>query len=125
MNIPGINFGAVVFPGRAGELQNQGASASLYRELGSNYATYHAYLAQQVTARVANGRPKRDQFATLEQYLSAWGYLIDLVRSEQSLRLCKAMVLGTPAPAVLAAAGAPSMEDYPLVTRNDELGAWD
>ena len=38
----------VDFPGAAGEHQRNGATAALIRELGDNYADYHAFLARRI-----------------------------------------------------------------------------
>lgn len=43
-----VTANCVEFPGRAGELQRQGAGAALLRELGDNYSDYHAFLASKM-----------------------------------------------------------------------------
>jgi hypothetical protein len=87
MEIGGLRIDRVNFPGRAGELQRQEATASLVRELGDNYGTYHAYLAGEL-GKV--GRPQRDDFDSMDAYLEAWAVAQDLVRAEVVLRNCRA-----------------------------------
>jgi hypothetical protein len=48
MELDHLISNAVEFPGRAGDLQRSGATASLIRELGDNYARYHEFLEQRL-----------------------------------------------------------------------------
>jgi hypothetical protein len=57
------------------------------RELGDSYATYHAYLA---SALEKVGRPKPEQYSSMDAYLEAWDWVQQLVRAEVILRNCRA-----------------------------------
>ena len=85
-----LPLGSVVFPDRAGELQAIGATAGLINELGTNYAHYHPFLAAEL--RAMEKRPDPDDFDSLEDYLSAWARIHDIVRAEAVLRNCRLFI---------------------------------
>jgi hypothetical protein len=88
--IGNLPLGTVVFPDRAGELQTIGATAGLINELGTNYARYHDFLAAEL--RAMEKRPDPDDFDSLEDYLSAWSRIHDIVRAEAILRNCRLFI---------------------------------
>jgi hypothetical protein len=83
-----------VFPGRAGELQRQGAIPALVRELGDNYALYHDALVEAFDAN--GGRPDPSDFDDRSQrggstaYLEAYERARDIVLAEALIRNCRA-----------------------------------
>jgi hypothetical protein len=112
---PFLNTRKLRLPGRAGELQDVGATASLVRELGDNYSTYHQHLATEL-ARLG-GRPDpadyRDDF---EGYCEAYSAARDVVLAEVALRSARAFrKLGG------HLADPPPLDEPPLVDRNDRL----
>lgn len=76
------------FPGRAGELQRQGASASLARELGDGYASYHRHLRDEL-ARYG-GRPKPEDYSDQQTYFDVCAHAQEIVIAEALLRACAA-----------------------------------
>ena len=85
LHIGGIRLSEVELPGRAGELQRGRATASLIRELGDNYGTYHAFLAARL--RAIGGRPRPDDFPSFAEYTQAWAEVQAIVRAEAILRI--------------------------------------
>jgi hypothetical protein len=84
--IPSLPIGDLTFPGKAGDLQRQGMTASLIRELGDNYDAYHDFLeAQFSTLR----RPQPKNFDRVEDYAAAWTRIENIVRAEITLRACR------------------------------------
>lgn len=88
MEISIFTFKSLRFPARAGDLQDQGASASLIRELGDNYDTYHEFLANELQR--FGGRPVPDDFTTAQAYLAAEAHLQEVVMAELLLRNARA-----------------------------------
>jgi hypothetical protein len=76
------------FPGRAGDLQAQGSTASVIRELGDNYETYHEYLRAEL-AKFPR-RPVPEDFVTRQAYYDAWTRVQEIVAAEALLRNCRA-----------------------------------
>lgn len=74
----------IEFPGRAGELQRQGASASLVKELGDNYGRYHGYVTSEL-AKLA-GPPNPKDYKDYEVYSADWARVQNLVLAEVLLR---------------------------------------
>ena len=72
-------------PGRAGELQDAGATPALAKELGDNYRRYHEYLAKEL-AEV--GRPEPRDFDDIDSYLKECARAQEIVRAEALLRNC-------------------------------------
>lgn len=112
---PFLNTRTLWLPGRAGELQAAGATPSLVRELGDNYATYHRHLAAEL-ARLG-GRPDpadyRDDF---EGYCDAYSAARDVVLAEFALRRARAFrKLGR------HLTDPPPPDEPPLVDRNNRL----
>lgn len=60
MELDHLISNAVEFPGRAGELQRSGATASLVRELGDNYERYHEFLQHRLDE--LGGDPNPDEY---------------------------------------------------------------
>jgi hypothetical protein len=82
------------FPGRAGELQRAGATASLIKELGANYESYHTFLAEEFK-RIGRPTPTPDGGEkALTAYLDQWARLQDLARAEVVLRSSQRFVAG-------------------------------
>jgi hypothetical protein len=75
------------FPGEAGELQRVGATASLVRELGDNYAQYHDFLAAELEK--LGGRPKASGEGPSPEFLAHWQRADDIIASEVVLRVCR------------------------------------
>jgi hypothetical protein len=100
-------------PGRAGELQRQGAGVALIRELGDNYDTYHDHIVEAL--RALGGRPQRERFDSDHAYLSAFASAQRLVRFEALLRSCR-RVSRDRLPMSLTDAGG-----VPLLDEHDEL----
>jgi hypothetical protein len=86
----------VRFPGRAGDLQGQGAVAALIRELGDNYPQYHDFLASELTK--VGGRPKpADYRGDLDGYATTSSRVQQIMIAEAVLRRCRgARQLGRP-----------------------------
>jgi hypothetical protein len=82
-----VKFERVRLPGRAGKLQEQGAEASLVRELGDNYGIYHEFLHDELAK---TGRPKREDFDDVESFLAAWDRAHEIVLVEALLRTARA-----------------------------------
>lgn len=78
----------VRFPAPAGDYQENGAMASLVRELGDNYGRYHGFLADEV--RKVGKAPQPDDYPTTRAYFNAWGWVQELVLAEALLRNCRA-----------------------------------
>jgi hypothetical protein len=87
MKIANLNIHRLQLPERAGELQRQGATAALVKELGDNYERYHAFLAE--IAQRFDGPPDPARYATREEYLDACVLAQDVVRGEAILRVCR------------------------------------
>ena len=107
------------FPGRAGALQREGAIPALVRELGDNYAKYHAALAAALIQR--GGRPNpaayddRNYKGGSQNYLMAFERAREIVLAEALLRNCRAYrVNGRPL-------SAPVETDVPLLDSADRL----
>jgi hypothetical protein len=77
----------VDLPGRAGRLQTQGSTAALVRELGDNYATYHAFLANRLVQ--LGGRPAPEEFRDGDDFYAAVAAVQDVVKAEAILRICR------------------------------------
>ncbi len=88
MQLAGLKLKHVEFPGRAGELQRQGRTTALIRELGENYDRYHDYLANEVARRMPP--PTADRFPEADDYFMAWAYLQELVMAEIIVRNARA-----------------------------------
>lgn len=78
-------FGGLILPGAAGDAQARGAVATLVREFGDNYVTYHRFLATELDRSVL---PDPARFPTIEGYLAAWARIHGIVRAEAFLRNC-------------------------------------
>jgi hypothetical protein len=89
MDLPTLNLRGVSFPGRAGELQRAGSTASLVRELGDNYDRYHDFLAAELES--IGSRPKPSDYASFDEYAAAWGHVEAIVHAEATLRRCQGM----------------------------------
>ena len=87
MKIANLNIHKLRLPDRAGELQDQRATAALVKELGDNYGKYHAYLAQ--VAEEIGGPPDPAAYPNHEAYLDACVIAQDVVRGEAILRVCR------------------------------------
>lgn len=87
MKIANLNIHRLELPDRAGDLQRQGATAALVRELGDNYERYHGFLAEM--AERIGGPPDPARFASREEYLAACVIAQDVVRGEAILRVCR------------------------------------
>jgi hypothetical protein len=74
------------FPGRAGELQDAGATPALAKELGDNYGRYHGFLSDEL-AKV--GRPEPRDFDDIEAYMKECAKAQEIVRAEALLRNCR------------------------------------
>lgn len=85
MQLDGWPTGRLRFQGRAAELLRQGAVASATRELGENYAAYHAYLAEEFAkwGGPPDPGPYGDDFT---RYMEDCTLVADLIRSEALLR---------------------------------------
>lgn len=93
MDLDEVMLNRVRFPGLAGRLQAEKSSASLIRELGDNYRSYHEFLAQKLADeldRLGGGPPEAAAFETVEEYTAAWGRLEAVVYAEVGLRRCHA-----------------------------------
>lgn len=103
--IAGTEFKYLRFRGRAGELQRQGAGAALIRELGDNYAAYHADLADEL-ARRGWAEPAPDDFRRDPAgYARAFQELQEILFAEALLRRARAYRhFGTPLDAAAPAA---------------------
>ncbi len=101
------------FSGAARAAQRSGSTASLVRELGDNYRTYHDRLVADLEA--AGGRPVPSAFATPDAYFEAYARVQAIVTAEALLRICRGYRLeGRSLNSELDAA-------IPLVDRNDRL----
>jgi hypothetical protein len=87
MELGKLRLGTVPLPGNAGDLQRQGATASLVRELGDNYDHYHAFLADRLAK--LGGRPDPANYKTYAEYAKAVTAAEDVVRAEIALRACR------------------------------------
>jgi hypothetical protein len=87
MDIAGIQLGDFRFNGIAGDLQARGSTASLIRELGDNYAQYHAPLAREFA--VTGGRPDPADFDDVGAYMAACASVDRLLAAEALLRRCR------------------------------------
>jgi hypothetical protein len=88
VDIAGIHIRQLAFPGRAGEFQSAGETASLVRELGDNYGIYHNFLAQQMVE--LGGRPDPEGFESFVAYVAACTKLDEILSAEALLRRCRA-----------------------------------
>jgi len=77
--------------GRAEELRKQKAGVALVSELGRNYDTYHEELSRRL---VALGRPRPEDYKTIQPYLEAWAKVQAVVRAEDLLRLARDVAAG-------------------------------
>jgi hypothetical protein len=91
MQIANVYLSKFVFPGTGGELQQNGGTAELVRELGGNYARYHEFLRQEID--LADRFPERNNYDSMDSYLEAWAHLQDLVKAEALLRNCRAHLM--------------------------------
>jgi hypothetical protein len=91
MNLNGINIRDLTFPGRAGELQAEAATAAFIREVGDNYASYNRFLAEE--ARRLGGSPHPDDYRPdrYEEYLRDATRARDIVAAEMVLRRARAL----------------------------------
>jgi hypothetical protein len=78
----------LVWPGKAGQHQRDGASASLGRELGDNYETYHAFLKQRLETYGGRAPDPAEFDGRPGEYFAACEVLADLLRGEAHLRWC-------------------------------------
>ena len=83
MNLP---LRELELPGNAGRLHRARDTRALVRELGGNYAGYHAFLAEELAK--APQRPNPDHFANIEGYLIACQRVHEIVLTEAFLRTC-------------------------------------
>ena len=89
MKISSIDLGGLRFPGRAGRLQEVGATAALVRELGDNYETYNAFLAEEM--RKLGGDPDpADYVDDYDGFIQAAARIRDVTAAEIALRRCDA-----------------------------------
>jgi hypothetical protein len=77
----------VVFPGKAGELQDGRLTSELVAELGDNYDRYHAFLESELGKL---GRPRRSEYPDYDTYITAYAKAQTLVWAEVLLRNCVA-----------------------------------
>jgi hypothetical protein len=113
MDVPQLRLGTVQLPGVAGELQKQGATASLVRELGDNYETYHTFLAERLVK--LGGRPDPSKYKSYDPYAASWTQVEDVVHAEVTLRACRGFRrFGT---------ALDSLPETPLVDESDRLVA--
>ena len=85
------NINEIPFPGRAGELQQQGEVLSLVAELGDNYETYHRALADAVADAP---EPDPEQIDDPAEFAAAVGRRYQLIQAEALLRACRAVRRG-------------------------------
>lgn len=76
------------FSGVAGEAQRAGATATLVRELGDSYGSYHQELVDAL-ARLG-GRPDPQRVPDPGRYFRAWSRVEAIVGAEAVLRICRA-----------------------------------
>jgi len=77
------------FPDPAGSYQREKATASLVREVGDNYARYHAFLSAKLSDH--GGRPDPNSYAeNIAGYLDACEEVRDVLVAEMLLRRCRA-----------------------------------
>jgi hypothetical protein len=86
VNVTHFESKGLVFPGRAGQLQRDGAFPSLLAELGANYPTYHAFLKEEAAKL---GRPRPADYENLQSYLDAYAKAQAIVLAEVLLRNCR------------------------------------
>jgi hypothetical protein len=89
MRIGQVQIAELEFPGRAGELQRGKATAALVRELGRNYARYHAFLARELD-RIDRRPGRKEMDQGFDVFLAAWDRLNDVLHGEALLRVCRA-----------------------------------
>lgn len=106
-------FSRLRFPGRAGEHQRAGASASLVRETGDNYETYHSFLAARLEG--AGARPRPGDYGSIDEYLAAWALVEEIVEAEAFIRRARAFREGR------GRLDAPQDTSVPLVDASDRL----
>jgi len=116
MDIAALRLERVDFPGRAGELQRDGATASLVRELGDNYAEYHRFLSDEV--RKVGGQPSPKVYRDDPGgYAAHWAQLEAIATAELVLRRALAhRKLGRP-----LGQAADSRKEPPLFDESDRL----
>jgi hypothetical protein len=85
MTTPFLGTRTLRLPGRAGQLQAAGATASLVRELGDNYGRYHEHLVAEL-ARLGGRPDPADYPGDFEGYCEAYSAVRDLVLAEIALR---------------------------------------
>lgn len=88
MDLTQLNLESVEFPGRAGQYQREGRVTALIRELGDNYALYHAFLAAELER--FGRRPRPRDYPNAERYLAAWTRIQRIVLAEAMLRNVRA-----------------------------------
>ena len=76
-------------PGRAGDLQDAGASAALVAELGDNYAKYHEFLVAEFDKLGGFPDPPTDPWK-MPRYLATSAKIDALASSEVALRQFRA-----------------------------------
>lgn len=79
----------VVFPGRAGSLQQHEDKVGLLAELGDNYATYHSFLSDQFD-QIGGRLPQRWDYVEPNRFLDVMALAQDIVRAEALLRIAHA-----------------------------------
>lgn len=88
MEIGPLDLRDVRLPGAAGDLQAAGAKASLIKELGDNYARYHAFLSEEW--RKLGSLPDPTKFEDFSSYATALARFESVVHAEATLRRCEA-----------------------------------
>jgi len=81
----------VEFPEPAGTYQREGRDTALIRELGTNYATYHAFLRTRLES--FGERPQAKNFRSKEEFYDTWAKIQELMRAEALLRACRLFIL--------------------------------
>jgi hypothetical protein len=88
MDIGGLPL-HIEFPGPAGDYQRAGKTVALIRELGDNYAEYHAFLAEKASG--VTSLPDPNEFhGDRDAYARACKRVMSLVQAEAVLRRCRA-----------------------------------
>jgi hypothetical protein len=88
----GQDLPKVTFPGVAGDLQRQGDSRAVDRELGRSYAIYNRFLAEQL--RDLRSEPDPADYDDVDSYARACDRLLQLLRAEMWLREAHARTQG-------------------------------
>ena len=87
--------------------------SELIRELGDNYDRYHVILETKLAE--LGGRPQREKFARIADFLEAWDRAEAIVKAEELLRRCKRFRESG------RSLDAPTDFGRPLVDREDRL----